>query len=130
MRASILTGISLLAGMHISFVVHGEPQEVRVNPPMCNKTTIQTIGKRLDTENRTLQGTVITYANGTMGISYDVIPEIAEHSKPGDKVKLCLIAQYVDCPKGDNRGRTYRATNLRTSESWELMDSQHICGGA
>ena len=130
MRASILSRTSLFAGLVLSFMVHAEPKEIRVTPPKCNKTKIQTIGKRLETEDRSLQGTVITYANGIMGISYDVVSAISEHSKVGDKVKLCLIAQYVGCPKGDNRGQTYRATNLRTSESWQLMDSQHICGGA
>ena len=130
MRASIPQKICLLAGLLLPLAVHAEPQEVSVTPPRCIKTAIQTIGKRLETEDRSLQGTVITYANGIMGISYDVVSAIAEHSKVGDKVKLCLIAQYVGCPKGDNRGQTYRATNLRTSESWQLMDSQHICGGA
>ena len=26
--------------------------------------------------------------------------------------------------------KVYRATNLRTGESWEAPDSQHSCGGA
>lgn len=130
MRALISQRIYLIASLLLSLAAHAEPKEVRVTPPKCGKTRIETIGKRLETEDHSLQGTVITYANGIMGISYDLIPAIAEHSKIGDKVKLCLIAKYVDCPKGDNRGRTYRATNLRTSESWELMDSQHVCGGA
>jgi hypothetical protein len=48
----------------------------------------------------------------------------------GDSVKLCLIFIPEDCPPGDDRGRFYRATNLRNGESWELPDSQHMCGGA
>ena len=35
-----------------------------------------------------------------------------------------------NCPPGDDRGKIYKATNLRTNESWEAPDSQHSCGGA
>jgi hypothetical protein len=50
--------------------------------------------------------------------------------RSGDKVKLCLVSLPEDCPPGDDRGKIYRATNLRTGESWEAPDSQHSCGGA
>ena len=31
---------------------------------------------------------------------------------------------------GDNRGKIYTTTNLRTLDSWTLTDSEHSCGGA
>ncbi len=61
-------------------------------------------------------------------ISYDTIPEI-HRSQVGDAVKLCLVSLPEDCPPGDDRGKVYSATNLRTGESWEARDSQHSCGG-
>jgi hypothetical protein len=33
-----------------------------------------------------------------------------------------------DCPPGDDRGREYTTTNLRTDEAWTLPDSQQMCG--
>ena len=92
----------------------------------CSETTIKTIGTRLGTPD---SGSVVSYANGGVQISYDAIPEI-HRSKIGDHVNLCLVSVPQDCPPGDDRGKIYRATNLRTGESWELPDSQHSCGGA
>jgi hypothetical protein len=51
-------------------------------------------------------------------------------SRPGDKAKVCLVSIPKNCPPNDDRGKVYRATNLRTGESWEAPDSQHSCGGA
>jgi hypothetical protein len=57
------------------------------------------------------------------------VPAI-EHSKAGDHVRMCLVSTPRHCPKGDNRGRVYRTTNLRMHKSWKLPDSEHMCGGA
>jgi len=57
------------------------------------------------------------------------IPEI-HRSQIGDPVRLCLVSTPEDCPPGDDGGKVYSATNLRTGESWEAPDSQHSCGGA
>jgi len=43
---------------------------------------------------------------------------------------LCLVSIPAGCPRGDVRGRIYRATNLRTGETWQAPDSEHSCGGA
>jgi len=37
-----------------------------------------------------------------------------------DKVNMCLVDIPKSCAAGDNRGRVYKTTNLRTGESWEL----------
>ena len=92
----------------------------------CSETTIEDIGYRLGDPD---SGSAISYANGGVQVSYDMIPEI-HRSRAGDEVKLCLVSVPEDCPPGDDRGKVYSATNLRTGESWKAPDSQHSCGGA
>ena len=92
----------------------------------CSETTIEDIGYRLGDPD---SGSAISYANGGGQVSYDTIPEI-HRSRVGDPVRLCLVSIPEDCPPGDDRGKVYSATNLRTGESWEAPNSQHSCGGA
>jgi hypothetical protein len=92
----------------------------------CGETTIEDIGYRLGDPD---SGSAISYASGGSQVSYDTFPEI-HRSRVGDEVKLCLVSVPEDCPPGDDRGKVYSATNLRTGESWEAPDSQHSCGGA
>jgi len=54
----------------------------------------------------------------------------AAHSKLGDRVRLCLVWKPKHCPAGDDRGRIYKALNLRTNEAWQMSESWHSCGGA
>jgi hypothetical protein len=42
----------------------------------------------------------------------------------------CLTKLPTHCPPGDQRGKWYTTTNLRTDESWTLPDAEHMCGGA
>lgn len=93
----------------------------------CVQTTVTSVGTRLkDTPG---SGSFINFANGEMEVSYDTIPGI-EHSKSGDPIRLCLIEIPRGCPPGDDRGRTYTATNLCTGDSWTEGNSSHTCGGA
>jgi hypothetical protein len=92
----------------------------------CTETKIKEVTTRLGTPD---SGTVVQYANGLIQISYETIAP-ATRSKPGDKANVCLVSVPKNCPPGDNRGKIYKATNLRTNESWEAPDSQHSCGGA
>jgi hypothetical protein len=93
----------------------------------CVKTRIKSIGTRL--EGIPGSGSAVTFYNGGYQVSYDTVPAI-EHSKAGDHVRMCLVSIPRHCPKGDDRGRFYRTTNLRTHKSWKLPDSEHMCGGA
>ena len=93
----------------------------------CVQTQIAMLGSRL--EGAPDSGSAITYANGINGVSYDVIAAL-RNSRVGDPVTLCLVSLPQDCPKGDDRGKVYSATNLRTQQGWSLPDSQHMCGGA
>ncbi len=74
-------------------------------------------------------GSAVTYANKGYQVSYDFIQALAD-SRVGDTVLLRLASVPRNCPPGDNRGRIYSATNLRTGGSWLLPDAQHSCGGA
>jgi hypothetical protein len=71
----------------------------------------------------------VSFENGGYQVSYDTVPAI-EYSKVGDPVRMCLVSIPKNCPKGADRGRVYRTTNLRMHKSWKLMDSEHMCGGA
>ena len=101
-------------------------EELPTEVGACSETTIKDIGYRLGDPD---SGSAISYANGGVQVSYDTIPEI-HRSRVGDPVKLCLVSIPEDCPPGDDRGKVYSASNLRTGESWEAPDSQHSCGGA
>jgi hypothetical protein len=93
----------------------------------CVQTTVQQVGTRL--ENTPGSGSAISYANGVSQVSYDQVPGI-DASQAGDGVKLCLVSLPQNCPPGDDRGKVYSATNLRTGQTWSEPDSEHMCGGA
>jgi hypothetical protein len=98
----------------------------------CADVTVKQVSTRLEDPDGTAvpgSGSAIEYTNGGYQVSYDTIDGI-EHSKPGDKVHLCLAEIPQHCPPGDNRGRVYGATNLRTRETWTAPDAEHACGGA
>ena len=121
-RRSIGTGIGLglLAG---AAVAAGLPTRIGQG----TQTKVAEVTSRL--EGAPDSGSAIVYANGGVQVSYDRIRGI-EKSRRGDRIKLCLIFVPSDCPPGDDRGRIYRATNLRTHAVWEAPDSAHSCGGA
>lgn len=95
----------------------------------CAESAITEIAGRLEGDVTFSTGTYVAFANDGMQISYDRV-EAVVNSKIGDPVRMCLTEISKDCPPGDERGRVYRATNLRTGEIWEMADSQHMCGGA
>ena len=93
----------------------------------CTLTTIKAVDTRL--EGIDDSGDAVSFADGGYQVSYTTIPGL-KGSKAGDRVKLCLVSIPDDCPPGDDRGKVYKATNLRTHTSWEAPDSEHSCGGA
>ncbi|MCB1445239.1 MAG: hypothetical protein KDJ87_05395 [Rhizobiaceae bacterium] len=95
----------------------------------CGETTIKFLGGRLEGDTTFETGTAVLYDNGGVQISYDR-EEGAIMSRVGDPVRLCLVSIPEDCPPGDDRGKVYAATNLRTGATWEMPDSAHMCGGA
>jgi hypothetical protein len=93
----------------------------------CVNTKIKEIGTRL--MNTSGSGSAIVFENGGFQVSYDTVPAI-EKSRVGDPVRMCLESIPQNCPIGDDRGRVYHVTNLRTYQSWSRADASHMCGGA
>jgi hypothetical protein len=125
MRAlAVLTAAMLSAAAAPVSAAEG-PVPTRVG--QCVATRIAELSSRL--ENMPDSGSAVSYVNGIYQVSYDMIPGMVS-ARVGDSVKLCLTSLPADCPKGDDRGKTYSATDLRTKKSWEAMDSEHMCGGA
>ncbi len=99
----------------------------------CSTTTVKQVETRLrdGSTNQPMpgSGSAIEFANGGYQVSYDQAPAV-DRSRPGDAVTICLVSIPRHCPPGDDRGRMYKTTNLRTRGSWTLPDSEHQCGGA
>ncbi len=98
----------------------------------CAFTRVTRVHHRLVGEdNRPIRdsGSAVQLANGVYGVSYEQLPAV-DTSRAGDRVLTCLVSIPRGCPPGDNRGRVYTTTNLRTEQSWTLPDAAHRCGGA
>lgn len=95
----------------------------------CMTSSIVEITGRLQGDTDFDSGTAVVFANDGWQVSYDRELAIIG-SRVGDPVEICLVELPQDCPPGDERGKIYTTTNLRTGESWTLPDSQHSCGGA
>lgn len=97
----------------------------------CVETVIASITSRFQADINADQndGSAVSFENGGFQVSYEK-EEPLINSSVGDRVMMCLVSIPEDCPPGDDRGRIYTTTNMRTSESWTLPDSQHSCGGA
>jgi hypothetical protein len=102
----------------------------------CATTSIVSIQNRIEGEPD--MGKSVNYANngyqvadGTSGL--DNVPDHTQNMqdwKVGDQVRMCLLSIPTNCPAGDNRGKVYETTNLRTDETWQAPDAWHSCGGA
>lgn len=117
----------------IAFAQSALAQPLPTHVGACAKTKIKSIETRL-VDGPTKKpvpgsGSAVSFVNGGYQVSYDTVPAI-EHSKKGDPVRMCLVSIPKNCPKGDDRGRFYKTTNLRTHKSWNLPDAEHMCGGA
>jgi hypothetical protein len=94
----------------------------------CTETTIAELG--INAMGAPGGGSTIRYENGGNQISFYKLDEL-ETARVGDPVRICLVFQARNCQPGDERGRVYKATNLRTDLSWEAPDSLlHDCAGA
>ena len=134
MRPAALCAIALslaLSPLASGGSANAGPLPTRIG--QCTRTVIRRIGQRLEdgSTGRPIpgSGSAVNFANGGYQVSYDEIPQI-NRSRRGDPVRMCLVSLPKDCPPGDDRGRVYKTTNLRTRGSWTLPDSEHMCGGA
>ena len=98
----------------------------------CGGSIIKDIGARLANDKNFETGAHVNLKNGGFSVAYQGDPTLSaiRDSKLGDHVLVCLVYIPKHCPPGDNRGKVYTITNLRTLQSWTLPDSQHECGGA
>jgi len=134
-RASITASLGLifLSASMLLIPAISRAQTLPSREGTCVRTKIANVGHRLRSgENGPPiegSGSAVLFANQGRQVSYDELPEI-QASRPGDPVLMCLVQIPRNCPPGDNRGRWYTTTNLRTMKSWTLPDSQHSCGGA
>lgn len=94
----------------------------------CVSTVVKEIGPRLEGGNFD-SGTSISFTNTGYQVSYEREQKLLA-SRLGDKAVMCLASIPRFCPQGDDRGRLYLVTNLRTGTTWWLSDSEHGCGGA
>jgi hypothetical protein len=93
----------------------------------CTVTKIKQAGTRLG--GIADSGDAVSCTNDGYQVSYETIRGL-KGSRAGDCVKLCLVAIPGECPPGDDRGKVYKATNLRTHKSWTAQNSKHGRGGA
>jgi hypothetical protein len=126
----ITAAVLLLAGaLALPAAAAGLPTKVG----QCVDTTIKSVGNRLEdgATNKPMpgSGSAISFANGGYQVSYEQVAAV-DSSRPGDPVRMCLASIPQGCPPGDDRGREYKTTNLRTHRSWNLPDAEHSCGGA
>ena len=102
-------------------------------PGTCAYTHVRQVTQRLEdgVTHRVIpdSGSAVQFANGLYQVSYDQVAAV-NASRRGDAVWICLMTLPQNCPPGDDRGKLYTTTNLRTEESWTLADAQHVCGGA
>lgn len=120
---------SLLCGFAIfSLPMPSVAETVPSKAGQCVDTAVEEVAFRLEGDPDS--GDLIVYTNGVVGISYETVPGLGS-SRPGDRIRLCLVSISKACRKHDDgRGRSFKATNLRTGKSWTLPNSQHDCGGA
>jgi hypothetical protein len=121
--------LSFVSALAVPAAAAGLPTKVG----QCVDTTVKSVEERLEdgATNKPVpgSGSAISFANGGYQVSYEQMPAV-DASRAGDPIRLCLASIPKGCPPGDDRGREYKATNLRTHKSWRLPDSEHSCGGA
>ena len=118
-----------VAATDMAAAVPPETANKPVREGECARTRVSDIGGRLEGDADFSTGASIAFADGARQVSYDKLAGIVA-SRRGDPVLVCLTSLPKHCPPGDDRGRTYTVTNLRTRQSWSEGEDQHRCGGA
>ncbi|CAM5769123.1 hypothetical protein LMIY3S_02732 [Labrys miyagiensis] len=122
-RVSGLMVLGVLVAASPAAWADGLPKQVG----QCVETRIKELGSRL--EGVADSGSAVVYENGIYGVSYEMEAAL-RRARVGDRIKLCLASVPKGCPPGDERGKEYKATDLRTHRTWTLPDAEHMCGGA
>ncbi len=96
----------------------------------CGRTFFVVISDRFggDPKAPDAAGTATLLGNGSYLVTYGSDATLIA-SRPGDPVLECLVSIPEDCPLGDERGREYDVTNLRTPTT-PACPTPSICAGA
>lgn len=127
LRTTALTILAATLSLAATAPARADDLPTRVGA--CSESTIKFVGGRLEGDDNFDSGTAVLFDNGGVQISYDREAGVMS-SRVGDPVRICLVSIPEGCPPGDDRGRIYATTNLRTGDGWEMPDSSHMCGGA
>ncbi len=95
----------------------------------CYSTSVAKVGPRLEGDTDEGDGASILYNDRHTQVDYESSPRKLGFTA-GDPARLCVIALPTNCPPGDHRGITYKATDLISRRTWIAQDSEHECGGA
>jgi hypothetical protein len=131
-RTLRLMSRAALAALAWSAVAPAPAAAADHNPPLprlgrCFDTRVARVETRL--EGMAESGSAVSFRNGRYQVSYDTVAAVVR-SRPGDPVRMCVVALPTACPPGDTRGVVYRTVNKRTGGVWRLPDAEHGCGGA
>jgi hypothetical protein len=135
MRSSILALLTFVLAPDASAQRRPPPRNdpPPTRPGTCAYTHVRQVTQRLEdgVTHRVIpdSGSAVQFANGLYQVSYDQVAAV-NASRRGDAVWICLMTLPQNCPPGDDRGKLYTTTNLRTEESWTLPDAEHGFGGA
>lgn len=135
-----LTYTASYSFLQMSIAANAEPVEKDIPKPICETLIVDEVFRVPSGEepNGAVSSSLgFTHSSRIFGVGnkgwintpYSRTPAL-EHSRPGDKVLVCLIKYYSGCPRGDDRGRTFSVRNLRTGGKFEASNGSHICGGA
>lgn len=125
----------LIAGSLLTTSLSASTGRIPTRIGECRETRIVQITTRwgdpltYDEDYYSASGSFVRFSNGGNQVSFSKVEELIR-SRVRDRVRMCLVSVPDDCPPGDDRGRSYRTTNLRTGESWTLPDDTRVCGGA
>ena len=130
-RKAATAFVLAVASLAVLLPVHAQAAPLPKKVGRCAQTTVRAVLTRLEDNGQPVKdsGSAVQFANGGYQVSYDTVPAI-DRSRRGDPVNMCLVSLPSRCPKGDNHGKVYRTTNMRTKRSWTLPDAEHLCGGA
>src|SRR5579875_3492243 len=118
-RTAIVAAASLISAALPAASAPPKAPAMRVGA--CAFTHVKRVETRLVDGTKPVpdSGSAVLFQNGLYQVSYDRIPAV-EHSRVGDPVFICLMKLPHNCPPGDDRGKLYTTTNLRTESSWTL----------
>ena len=89
---------------------------------MCEETKVREVGTRLTSQGQPVpwSGVSIAFENGVYLTSYDTV-RVVQNQRPGDQVRVCLVAVPVGCPPGDDRGKRYSVYDYNQNETYVAL---------